>query len=529
MTDRTAPPAARLPVPATVGRGIVLACVFVCAACGLVYELELVATAASLTGGTVTQTSVVLSVMVFAMGIGSLLAKRLRCRAAAGFCVIEVLLALVGGGSAMALYAVFAWFDRAGTALVAFSVLIGVLIGAEMPLLMTLIQRIRAQDAGNAVADLFAADYVGALVGGLTFPFLLLPLFGQLTGALLTGVVNAVAGAVVVLWLFRGELSRRGRWTLLAATACAVASLLLATAFAAPFERAARQAVYGGEVRVAVRSGAQEIVLTGRPGAPGGQRGGGGQTLELWTDGRLRASSADEAERSEALVHPAMAAGRHARALFLTEGVGLALREAAQYPSLRSATVVARDPEVLRLARTDPGLTRLNAGALRDPRARLTVADPLDWLRGHPGRTGGYDVVIVALPPPGAADAARLSSQEFFGLAARALAPGGRLAVLAGAEGAPPRHLGTVDATLRAAGLRTTPYAGDGRLPGRAGDWGVVLAARGAPPPVRLARHENRPALDALTPGGLREAVRRAGRDRVAGLPPSTLMRPRLS
>ena len=40
---------------------------------------------------------------------------------------------------------------------------------------MKLIQRIRRQDAGGAVADLFAADYVGALVGGLAFPFLLLP------------------------------------------------------------------------------------------------------------------------------------------------------------------------------------------------------------------------------------------------------------------------------------------------------------------------------------------------------------------
>ena len=71
---------------------------------------------------------------------------------------------------------------------------------------MTLIQRIRAQDAGRAVADLFAADYLGALLGGLAFPFLLLPL-GQATGALVTGAVNAVAGLVIVLWLFRGELA----------------------------------------------------------------------------------------------------------------------------------------------------------------------------------------------------------------------------------------------------------------------------------------------------------------------------------
>lgn len=47
------------------------------------YELELVALASYLIGDSVTQASVVLSVMVFAMGIGSLAAKRLRPRAAA--------------------------------------------------------------------------------------------------------------------------------------------------------------------------------------------------------------------------------------------------------------------------------------------------------------------------------------------------------------------------------------------------------------------------------------------------------------
>src|SRR5690242_21780755 len=101
--------AARLPVTARAARVLVLATVFVCAACGLVYELELVALASYLIGDSVTQASVVLSVMVFAMGIGSLGAKRLRWRAAAGFGTIEAILALVGGSSAMALYAVFAW------------------------------------------------------------------------------------------------------------------------------------------------------------------------------------------------------------------------------------------------------------------------------------------------------------------------------------------------------------------------------------------------------------------------------------
>src|SRR3954454_47826 len=92
--------AARLPVRPGTGRFLVLAGVFVCAACGLVYELELVALASYLMGDSVTQASVVLSVMVFAMGIGSLAAKRLRRLAAAGFGAVEAALALVGGCSA---------------------------------------------------------------------------------------------------------------------------------------------------------------------------------------------------------------------------------------------------------------------------------------------------------------------------------------------------------------------------------------------------------------------------------------------
>ncbi|MFD5494776.1 spermidine synthase, partial [Streptomyces sp. NPDC127091] len=106
----------KLPVRQATGRFLVLAGVFVCAACGLVYELELVALASYLMGDSVTQASVVLSVMVFAMGIGSLAAKRLCRHAAAGFGAVEAALALVGGCSAMGLYAVFAWTGSWGGA-----------------------------------------------------------------------------------------------------------------------------------------------------------------------------------------------------------------------------------------------------------------------------------------------------------------------------------------------------------------------------------------------------------------------------
>ncbi|MEU3820407.1 polyamine aminopropyltransferase [Streptomyces sp. NPDC030392] len=540
------------------GRFLVLAAVFVCAACGLVYELELVALASSLTGDSVTQASVVLSVMVFAMGVGSLLAKRLRCRAAVGFGVLEALLALIGGCSALLLYGAFAWLGGTRHALVAVSLVIGTLIGAEMPLLMTLIQRVSRcarQDAGGAVADLFAADYVGALVGGLAFPFLLLPWFGQLTTALATGAVNALAGAVLVLWLFGRELTARERWLLLSLNAAVLAVLAVAAALADDFERAARHAVYGAHVRVAVRTPVQEVVLTGRRDEP----------PDLYVDGRLRVDGDARHRHHPALVHPAMR-GRRARVLVLGGGDGLTVREVLRYGDVRSVTVVEPDPVLVRLARTDPALARLNRHAYGDRRVRAESAEPFHWLRRAARDGTPYDVVLSDLPPPGPGAGATPYSLEFYGLAARVLAPDGRLAVHAGPLRERSRGYWTVEATLRAAGFTTRPYtvpggavadrsgggpgggagAGGGAEAGRGAGAGGAVGADGASPggpaggfvlAVPGGAHRSGAPAPPVSPGlsgadvpsaaALEAGARLLEGARPRGLPPSTLTRPR--
>lgn len=492
-------------------RTALLAVVFVCAACGLVYELALVSLGSFLIGNTATQASIVLSVMVFAMGIGSLAAKPLQSRSITSFAIIELLLALLGGLSVMGLYAAFAYLELYTPALIAVAFVLGLLIGAEIPLLMVLLQRIRRQDAGTAVADMFAVDYIGALIGGLCFPFLLLPLFGQLRGALVVGLVNAAAGFFLVFVVFRKSLSRRQlAWLSLGALAV-VATLVAGLALSSRFEVTARQALYRDPIVAAARTAYQDIVITET-------RRSGGTDTRLYLNGDLQFSSVDEHRYHEALVHPAMA-GEHSSVLVLGGGDGLALREVLAYPDAAEVTLVELDPEMIRLARTDERLVALNEGSMTDPRAEIVADDAFSWLRSTDRR---FDVIIVDMPDPDESSTAKLYSTEFYAMVRAHLHDGGRVVVQAGSPYFAPQSFWCIAATLSAAGLPATPYHVD--VPAF-GDWGFHLSSTDgpvtptlrAPGPLRFLSAEQ---LAAAT-------VFPLDRPRL-DLPPSTLMDPRI-
>ena len=519
VTDSTTlePPAAD-PAPSSprrrLARFAVLLAVFVCAACGLVYELALVALGSYLIGDTVGQASIVLSLMVFAMGLGALAAKPLQGRAAAAFAGVEIMLALLGGLSVLALYAAFAWVGLYTQALIVMALLLGALIGAEIPLLMVLLQRIRRQAAGSAVADMFAADYVGALVGGLAFPFLLLPVFGQIQGALVVGALNAVAGLGLVLTVFRGWLGRTSRWVLTAAALAVIAVLGMTYAYADSFEVTARQALYSDPVVRAAQTQYQQIVLTESTSVSGRE------DVRLYLNGDLQFSSVDEYRYHEALVHPAMA-GEHDRVLILGGGDGLALREVLRYDGVEAVTLVELDPKIVRMGRSDPRLTRLNERAFADDRVHVEFADAFQWLRHNAER---FDVIIADMPDPDSTATAKLYSVEFYVLATHALAEGGRMVVQAGSPYFAPKSYWSIEASLREAGFGTVPY----HVPVPSfGEWGFHLAAEGQKPKLRLA--SDAPQLRSLDARTLQAAtVFPPDRRRLPDVPPSTLMHPRV-
>jgi len=514
-SDTTSPrPAQRL---AFVGLAAV---VFMVAACGLVYELALIALGSYLMGDSIRQTAIVLGIFVFSMGIGSLLTKHRTNRPITTFVAIECALGLLGGLSVLLLYASFAWLHLYMPSLVLIAFLIGALIGAELPLLATLFDGIRHRSTGETVADLFALDYVGALLGGLAFPFLLLPTVGLLTGTMLVGVVNVLCALALALVVFRHDLTRRTRNTIVAGTLAVLALLGAGIWFADDFEVTARQALFRDPIVRAERTPYQEIVITENPA--GGRAG----DVRLFLNGNLQFASIDEHRYHETLVHPAMRGSRRS-VLILGGGDGLALREVLRYPDVETVTLVELDPQMIALARTDARFTTLNRSSFADPRVQVVTQDAFTFIRDN-ART--FDVVLIDFPDPDTPGTAKLFSVEFYGMLSRWIAPEGRVVLQASSPYFAPLVFWDIEVNLRAAGFNTTPFHVD--VPSF-GDWGFhlatfdVAASPGMPPPLQLP--DDRPPLRFLTPEVLTAAQTFAPDQRPAeALQPSTLLQPHI-
>jgi spermidine synthase len=497
-------------------RALLLASVAACAACGLVYELALLTLSTSLNGGSVAATSLIVAGYVAALGVGGLLAKPLLGRAAVSFVAVESLLGLVGGLSATALYVAFSFVGGSAWVLAIATASIGILVGAEIPLLMTLLQRGRtaeATDAGRVLANLNAADYLGALIGGLAWPFLVLPQLGMIRGAAATGMINLAAAALVAIFLLRKVLSRREFTGALTVLALAFAVLIALMCTAQSIETTSRQRLYSDPIIAYQHSKYQEIVVTKQ-----------GDDMRLYLDGGLQFSTRDEYRYTESLVYPVLGARAHS-VLVIGGGDGLAARELLRQPGIDSIVQVELDPAVIAMARTT--MRSANGGALDDPRVRLVIDDAMTWLRvPHPDVVppGGFDAVIVDLPDPDNPVLGRLYSAEFYTLITHALAPHGLMVVQSGSPYSTPTVFWRTVSTIRSVGFAVTPYHVD--VP-TFGDWGFTLARPGSDPPLPTVP-KDAPPLKFLNQQVLDAATVFAADVAPQNLEPSTLDQPRI-
>ncbi len=453
---------------------LLLAVTAAVAVCGLLYELELIALGSYLMGDGLLQTSLVLGSFVSAMGLGSVASKRWLDKPLRTFVTVEAVLAVAGGLSAFALYWAFAWMDVYTPVLIAASVVCGTLVGIELPLLLELIRRARGTSGGGDAADLLAADYLGAMVAGIAFPFLVLPELGHLRASIATGALNLGAGALVLLvpGLRAGGL----RTWLRLGVPIGAAALVLGGAWllTGRFEVSLQQELYDDPIVHDEQTRYQRIVVTSSDQ---------GADVRLFLDGDLQFATADEHRYHESLVHPLLAQGRREHVLVLGGGDGLALREILRYSDVRRVTLVELDPAMTKLARTLPALRDANRSAFEDPRVEVVHADAMAWLRSDARLD--HDAVVVDFPDPDRPVLAKLYSTEMYALIrTRALRPGGRMVVQAGSPWFARDAYWSIERTIDEAGFATTPYHVD--VPSF-GDWGYVLASAGErAPQLRL-------------------------------------------
>ena len=436
---------------------MLLASVFVVAACGLVYELAAGALASYLLGDSVLQFSTVIGTYLFAMGIGSWLSRYLERQLPAHFLRIELLVALAGGLLPAALFLANAYVPGAFRVLLYVLVLlVGILVGLEIPLVMRILKRNVALK--DLVSQVLTFDYLGALAVSVAFPLLLVPQLGIIRTGLLFGLLNAAVGCWA-LWMFRHELRQLQAhcW----ACVLTLAALMAAFAYADQITSLAEDKFYQDRIVLSATSPYQRIVVTqGRAGH------------KLFLNGNLQFSERDEYRYHEALVHPAMAAfGAPRNVAVLGGGDGMAAREILKYPSVEKITLVELDPHMTGLFAKTPALARLNQGALNSNKVQVVNADAFQWL-GQGEEM--FDIIVVDFPDPTNFSIGKLYTTSFYALLAQRLSASGFAVIQTTSPLVARKSFWTVVATIESVGLQATPYHAN--VPSF-GEWGYVIAS----------------------------------------------------
>jgi spermidine synthase len=430
--------------------------VLLVAACGLIYELVAGTLASYLLGDSVLQFSTVIGTYLFAMGLGSAMSRYLNRGLVYRFIWIELLLGVIGGFSSALLMLAFAFTQGFELILYGLVIVMGVLVGLEIPLLMRIVKD--RYDFRDVIAHVLTFDYLGALGASLLFPILLVPRLGLVRSAMLFGLIN-VAVALWSTFLFAKQLPTAR--ALRVACVVVLCGLGIGMVQAKKITATAEDNIYADEIIFARDSRYQHLVLTRFK-----------DDLRLFLNSHLQFSSRDEYRYHEALIHPGLSsipAPRHV--LVLGGGDGLAVREILKYPQIESITLVDLDPEMTRLFSTHAMLTQLNQKSLLSPKLHITNADAFPWVDSS---TDSFDFIVIDFPDPTNYSLGKLYTTAFYRAVARHLSAQGAMVVQSTSPMFARDSFWCIAATLKQAGLRTYPY--HVYVPSF-GEWGFVLAS----------------------------------------------------
>ena len=426
---------------------------------GLVYELIIGTATTYLLGNSVLHFSLSIGIFLFGMGIGSLISNRLNKYPEQMFIWVEIILGLVGGGSVAILFSTFAFTNLIYLVFVLLVLMLGALIGLEIPLMLSIVsEKKNGEGVVKLASQILSLDYMGALVASILFPLLILPQLGLLRASFFIGMLNLLIAALMLASFW--DVVKQRKLQIISLTS---SFLILIAGFASSSQVIGfiNKGIFQDEVIYNEQSSYQNIVLTKF-----------NDDLRMFIDGNIQFSSIDEYRYHEPLVHiPFLAAATNERVLVLGGGDGMVLREVEKYDSVKEIKLVDLDPAIVRLSSTYPLITEINHSSFDDERVEVVHDDAFNYLKQN---SELFDVIIIDLPDPNNEALAKLYSIEFYDLVGRSLAVGGVMITQATSPYFTTETFWTIENTVSEAGLYTRPLRNN--VPSF-GEWGFILAS----------------------------------------------------
>ena len=300
---------------------------------GIVSEYTISTLATYFLGDSVFQWTIIVSMMLFSMGLGSRLSKKFEEKLLEKFIAIEFLLSIIASNVTVIVYVCFAFYGNTTFVIYFLSVLIGLLIGMEIPIVIRLNEKFEKLKAN--ISSALENDYYGSLVGGIFFAFVGLPILGLVYTPLILGSINFMV-ALLLLWATWEDLQKKQKTRFLTYIAGVLIILSTSALLSKDVVNWGDRIRYRDLVVYSEQSRYQKIVMTYSKG-----------DHWLFLNGNQQLSTLDEALYHEPLVHAPMILSKEARSvLVLGGGDGVAVRELLKYPELSQIILVDLDPAV---------------------------------------------------------------------------------------------------------------------------------------------------------------------------------------
>lgn len=426
---------------------------------GIVAEYVLATMATYFLGDSIFQWTIILSLMLFAMGLGSRFSKRVDKKLIESYIILELLLSLVTSFSVILIYAIMPYISGLDYLIYGLSIIVGFLIGMEIPL----VTRINGEyeELKTNISGMMENDYYGSLVGGLFFAFIGIRYLGLTYTPFVVGGINLIV-ALAVLYRFRSMIqpSSMKKLNLMAG---GIAVLFIAgVVFSQPIVKYGNQARFSEKVIFSQQTAYQQITITKWQ-----------DHYQLYLNQGKQLSTFDEWMYHEPLVHPVMSLTKGPiDVLVMGAGDGCALRELLKYDRVTSITLVDLDSAITNVATEHPVFRRLNKDAYLSKKVRVINADAFNYLESN---EVFFDVIIADFPDPRTVELNKLYSYEFYRLCSARLRSNGAFVTQSTSPYYTTKTFRCIEKTLGKAGFNTMPIHNHVYT---FGEWSWIIASK---------------------------------------------------